>query len=115
MRHDETSEYECKSPPRTAEEAWDEAMRRDRPWRRRKRRALLEGMLSQECPDCGAASATSCDYNSDPDWELLRVNRDPLIVAHTTRVAAAIKAGAVDRAWVLAQFDETPPEGLRGV
>ncbi len=109
---DETRTYRSDKQPDDATQAWNEAIRRERrknPSQRdlAKRQALTQGLLSQPCEDCGAEPGASCDL-SKAQTEALLLDRANHIIAHVTRAAAAIVAGAVQRHVVIAQLDGAP-------
>jgi hypothetical protein len=118
---DETRTYVTANRPASPGAAWAEAERIARQHERRcgrramrKRRELTVGLVSVPCPECGARPGKGCDYDHLPAREMIRLEKDPLLVVHTTRMADAVTAGKVNRAQVLAQFDG-PPSAALGV
>jgi hypothetical protein len=75
------------------------AQRRDR---------LGSGLIRPACTGCPAVPGEWCDPLYPPPSELIRFDREPLHVVHTTRAVAAIEAGHVKRAVLAAQFAGGP-------
>jgi hypothetical protein len=67
------------------------------------RAALIAALVSGSCPDCDdGRPGGSCSPGSGGDYVVL--GKNPLIIAHTSRLDEAVTAGAVSLDDVLAQF-----------
>lgn len=75
-----------------------------RKYRQRQREELVAGLLIPGCAECPARSGAWCDPVHPPPAELVRVDRDPPHVVHSTRLAAAVDSGHVPRSLLIAQF-----------
>jgi len=73
-----------------------------RDYRQRKRGELVAGLLVPDCDDCPARSGAWCDPVHTA--ELVRVDRDPPHVVHSSRLVAAADGGHVRRSLLIAQF-----------
>lgn len=81
---------------------------------RYQRDQLTAGILTPDCPACPAPGGTGCDPYFTRGAEVVRLDRDPLLFAHSVRLLLAISLGYVSRGRVTAQFgDGTLPAGLR--
>lgn len=70
----------------------------------RRRERMAAGLLVPDCGDCPAKTGQWCDPLHPPPAEMVRIDRDPPHVVHSTRLAAAISGGHVDRSLLIAQF-----------
>ena len=81
--------------------------------RQRARDVLTAGLIVPDCSDCPAVSGTWCDPAAEPPAQMVRVDRAPLHVVHSSRLADAVRGGHVSRRLLIAQFDGGPlPSGL---
>lgn len=78
---------------------WWQATRRDR---------LLAGLRKPGCDDCPAKPGEWCDPMFPPPAEMTRWDRNPPLVLHSSRVAAAVRGGHVRLDLVIAQFADGP-------
>jgi hypothetical protein len=75
-----------------------------REYQQRRREEMVAGLLTPDCAECPARSGAWCDPMYPPPAELVRVDRDPPHVVHSTRLAAAVDSGHVPRSLLIAQF-----------
>lgn len=79
-----------------------------------RRARLIAGILTPACPVCAATAGTGCNPYSTRGAEVVRLDRDPLLFAHSDRLTRAISLGFAPAKLVLAQFMVgVLPAGLR--
>lgn len=81
--------------------------------RQRARDLLTTGLIVPGCQDCPAVSGVWCDPAHEPPAEMVRVDRRPLHIVHSSRLVAAVRDGHVSKRLLIAQFGGGPlPAGL---
>jgi AAA domain-containing protein len=72
------------------------------------KRALVDALISGDCPSCAHTAGRSCIPSTDPGGSFMVLTRPPeseyMVIAHTTRVLDRVAAGVADLDDVLAQF-----------
>lgn len=65
-------------------------------------------ILSVPCGSCHAVTGASCRLAPRPDLPVALLGKNPVLLAHLTRVARAIRLGRVAQDVVAAQFGGLP-------
>ena len=87
-----------------------------RSYTQRSRDLWVAGLLRLPCTECPARTGEWCDPVYPPPAEMVRIDRDPPRLIHSTRVVAAVDGRHVSRNLTIAQFAGGPvAAGLAGV
>ena len=74
----------------------------------RSRARWVAGLLTPACTDCPAQPGDWCDDMYPPPAEMVRIDRNPPRLVHSTRIVAAVNGRHVSRTITLSQFAGGP-------
>jgi hypothetical protein len=74
----------------------------------RSRNVWVAGLLTPACPDCQAVTGEWCDDMHPVPAEMVRIDRNPPRLIHSTRIAAAVNGRHASRTITLNQFAGGP-------
>jgi hypothetical protein len=79
-----------------------------RSYAQRSRDRWVAGLLTPACPNCQAGPGAWCDDMHPIPAEMVRIDRDPPRLIHSTRIAVAVNGRHASRNITIAQFAGGP-------